>query len=80
MGPILDALRELGGSGKPREVLDLVADRGGNHVKLPRLTQVGITNQGIVRCRLYHQNPPLTRVGMYNNLCCAQHKPPYVAL
>ncbi|MEK6288761.1 MAG: restriction endonuclease [Acidobacteriota bacterium] len=29
MGPVLDALRELGGSGKPREVLDLVADRHG---------------------------------------------------
>ena len=27
MGPILDALRELGGSGKPREVCDLIADR-----------------------------------------------------
>ncbi len=27
MGPVLDALRELGGSGKPREVLDLVADQ-----------------------------------------------------
>lgn len=29
MGPVLNALRELGGSGKPREVLDLVADRHG---------------------------------------------------
>lgn len=29
MGPVLDALRELGGSGKPREVLDLVAERHG---------------------------------------------------
>ena len=29
MGPVLDALRELGGSGKPREVLDLVAERQG---------------------------------------------------
>lgn len=29
MGPILDALRELGGSGKPREVCDLIADRQG---------------------------------------------------
>ena len=27
MGPILDALRELGGSGKPREVCDLIAER-----------------------------------------------------
>jgi len=27
MGPVLNALRELGGSGKPREVLDLIADR-----------------------------------------------------
>lgn len=27
MGPVLDVLRELGGSGKPREVLDLVAER-----------------------------------------------------
>jgi restriction system protein len=27
MGPVLDALRELGGSGKPREVLDLIAER-----------------------------------------------------
>jgi restriction system protein len=27
MGPILDAIRELGGSGKPREVCDLVAER-----------------------------------------------------
>lgn len=29
MGPILDALRELGGSGKPREVCDLIAERQG---------------------------------------------------
>ena len=29
MGPILDALRELGGSGKPREVSDLIAERQG---------------------------------------------------
>lgn len=29
MGPILDSLRELGGSGKPREVADLVAERVG---------------------------------------------------
>lgn len=29
MGPILDALRELGGSGKPREVCDLIVDRQG---------------------------------------------------
>lgn len=29
MGPVLDALRELGGSGKPREVLDLIAERRG---------------------------------------------------
>jgi len=29
MGPTLDALRELGGSGKPREVVDLVAQRLG---------------------------------------------------
>lgn len=29
MGPILDALRELGGSGKPREVCDLIAENGG---------------------------------------------------
>lgn len=29
MGPILDALRELGGSGKPREVCDLIAERHG---------------------------------------------------
>lgn len=29
MGPILDALRELGGSGKPREVCDLVAEKQG---------------------------------------------------
>lgn len=27
MGPILDAIRELGGSGKPREVCDLIAER-----------------------------------------------------
>lgn len=27
MGPMLDALRELGGSGKPREVVDLIAER-----------------------------------------------------
>jgi len=27
MGPILDAVRELGGSGKPREVCDLIAER-----------------------------------------------------
>lgn len=27
MGPILEALRELGGSGKPREVCDLIAER-----------------------------------------------------
>lgn len=27
MGPILDALRELGGSGKPREVSELIAER-----------------------------------------------------
>jgi restriction system protein len=27
MGPILDALRELGGSGRPREVCDLLAER-----------------------------------------------------
>ena len=27
MGPVLDALRELGGSGKPREVSDLIAER-----------------------------------------------------
>jgi restriction system protein len=27
MGPTLDALRELGGSGKPREVTDLIAER-----------------------------------------------------
>jgi restriction system protein len=29
MGPILDALRGLGGSGKPREVSDLVAEKSG---------------------------------------------------
>lgn len=29
MGPILDALRQLGGSGKPREVCDLIAEREG---------------------------------------------------
>ena len=29
MGPILDALRELRGSGKPREVCDLIAERDG---------------------------------------------------
>lgn len=29
MGPILEALRELGGSGKPREVCDLIAEREG---------------------------------------------------
>jgi len=29
MGPILDALRELGGSGKSREVCDLIAERQG---------------------------------------------------
>ncbi len=29
MGPTLDALRELGGSGKPREVVDLIAERLG---------------------------------------------------
>lgn len=29
MGPTLDALRELGGSGKPREVAELIADRYG---------------------------------------------------
>ena len=29
MGPVLDALRELGGSGKPREVSELVAERCG---------------------------------------------------
>lgn len=29
MGPILDALRELGGSGKPREVCDLIAEQQG---------------------------------------------------
>lgn len=29
MGPILDALRELGGSGRPREVCDLIAERQG---------------------------------------------------
>lgn len=29
MGPILDGLRELGGSGKPREVCDLIVDRQG---------------------------------------------------
>ena len=29
MGPILEALRELGGSGKPREVCDLIAERQG---------------------------------------------------
>ena len=29
MGPILDALRELSGSGKPREVCDLIAERQG---------------------------------------------------
>jgi restriction system protein len=29
MGPILDAIRELGGSGKPREVCDLIAERQG---------------------------------------------------
>lgn len=27
MGPLLEALRELGGSGKPREVSDLVAEK-----------------------------------------------------
>ena len=27
MGPMLDAIRELGGSGKPREVVDLIAER-----------------------------------------------------
>lgn len=27
MGPLLDALRELGGSGKPREVSDLIAEK-----------------------------------------------------
>lgn len=29
MGPILDALRELRGSGKPREICDLIAERDG---------------------------------------------------
>ncbi|MDA1229755.1 MAG: restriction endonuclease [Planctomycetota bacterium] len=44
MGPILDALRELGGSGKPREVCDLIAEnRGLSDKKLEETLKSGQT-------------------------------------
>jgi restriction system protein len=44
MSPILDALRELGGSGKPREVLDLISERYGmTDKKLEELLKSGQT-------------------------------------
>lgn len=44
MGPVLDALRELGGSGKPREVLDLIAERRGlTDTKLEEILKSGQT-------------------------------------
>jgi restriction system protein len=43
MGPVLDALRELGGSGKPREVLDLIAERRGLTEKLEETLRSGQT-------------------------------------
>ncbi len=44
MGPILDALRELRGSGKPREVCDLIAERDGlSNKKLEETLKSGQT-------------------------------------